>query len=451
MINSIKIALVLPFFATLVARWVYLNFGIVDLEQVIFHIVLPMGNVITGGRRILLYGLVECLIPGVMIALIVNYCLKRFDRARLCGRWWIPVSALVLSVVGSVAIVSQVVNLADPLGSSVSIPKEGYVDPVVNAAQDPKNLILIYVESLEQVYVGNKFSADRLLSGVDLFRKERSYSVSRFVQAEGASWTIAGITASQCGVPLLSLKNIGVGVDRFLSGYYSELRCLGDVLSDAGYYNVFLGGADREFSGKVGFLRQHGYHEIWGVKEFLGKYDDLQLNEWGVDDQVLFADAKTRFAELSASGRPFNITMLTLGTHHPGFVSPSCPKNFGDYRDAIKCSDLLIADFLEFVDRHGGFKNTVVVVMGDHLSMANPLLAGVGAKKSRSIYNKIIAPEWFRVERSEITHFDIFPTLIVALGFHLNDGRAGFGRSFLVGKRCQCDKVPLMMDECACH
>ena len=40
-----------------------------------------------------------------------------------------------------------------------------------------------------------------------------------------------------------------------------------DVLNNAGYYQLYMGGEKRTFSGKYHFLKMHGYDEICGQKE----------------------------------------------------------------------------------------------------------------------------------------------------------------------------------------
>lgn len=80
--------------------------------------------------------------------------------------------------------------------------------------------------------------------------------MARLHQADGAHWTIAGIVASQCGVPLkVSLlpppEDRRFGLRAFLPG----ARCLSDILRERGYENVFMNGPDLAFADLGTFLR----------------------------------------------------------------------------------------------------------------------------------------------------------------------------------------------------
>ncbi|WP_295990172.1 hypothetical protein [Rugamonas sp.] len=76
-----------------------------------------------------------------------------------------------------------------------------YVPPgsVVLTAAKPKNLVLIYVESLEEGYTEpGAFGRDLLAPLTGL----HGTSFPDYQQAPGTGWTIAAMVATQCGVPL---------------------------------------------------------------------------------------------------------------------------------------------------------------------------------------------------------------------------------------------------------
>jgi phosphoglycerol transferase MdoB-like AlkP superfamily enzyme len=81
-----------------------------------------------------------------------------------------------------------------------------YVPPaeVVVQGAHPKNLILIYVESLEAGYSDRAVFGDDLIAPLTKFGA-RSFDIShfdQFAQVPGTGWTIAAMVATQCGVPL---------------------------------------------------------------------------------------------------------------------------------------------------------------------------------------------------------------------------------------------------------
>jgi phosphoglycerol transferase len=210
-----------------------------------------------------------------------------------------------------------------------------------------------------------------------------------------------------------------------------KATCLGDVLHQNGYKNIFVGGASRRFSGKLSFLQTHGYDEVYGRRQFLELDDSLPLNDWGVNDDDLFKMAKQKYLSLKQSGQPFNLTILTLGMHFPdGYLSPSCPAKFGDYRDSIACTTGLLADYVEFIVKNDPHADTDVIIVGDHLTMKSNVAKSLEMNTHRTIFNIFINRSGSkRIVREEIDHFDLFPTILADLNFSLKDGRAALGCS----------------------
>lgn len=116
----------------------------------------------------------------------------------------------------------------------------------------PKNLVLIYAESIETGY----FDAERfpgLVPNLNALRKE-SLSFSQVHSLPGMTWTIGGMVASQCGVPLVTASNTRnetMGTEAFLP----NAHCLGDILASQGYRQYYMGGADSSFADKDLFIR----------------------------------------------------------------------------------------------------------------------------------------------------------------------------------------------------
>lgn len=237
-----------------------------------------------------------------------------------------------------------------------------------------RNLVLIYAESLERTYFDeSRFPG--LIQGLRQLERD-SVSFTAIRQLPGTGWTIAGMVASQCGLPLFSPShgNALSGMDRFLPA----ATCLGDLLHHRGYHLAYYGGASLEFAGKGNFYQTHQFDEVKGRRELLAEIPDKRYQSgWGLFDDTLFDLAYRRFEELSATGERFALFLLTLDTHHPeGHPSRSCSGI--RYRDgtnpilnAVACSDFLISRFVERIRQSPFRDDTVVVVMSDHLAMRN--------------------------------------------------------------------------------
>jgi phosphoglycerol transferase len=300
-----------------------------------------------------------------------------------------------------------------------------------------RNLILIYVESLEETY------SDAALFGTDLITPLRSLggnSLPAYHQSPGATWTIAAMVATQCGVPLTVYSESSVREDRGRS-FLAGATCLGDILQARGYRNVFLGGAPLSFAGKGAFLRDHGYQDRYGKEEWLAAgarppgSGDPELGGWGMFDDALFARGRAKVAALHAAGQPFALTMLTLDTHNPnGYFSPRCSRgrtesSGADFPRLVTCTSESVAEFVRFVRDSGFLEDTTVVILGDHLAVGNPVDAKLRGVGDRRVFNLFLGTPPFPAHVQRVVSFDMFPTLLEAVGLRTEDGRLGLGRS----------------------
>lgn len=303
-------------------------------------------------------------------------------------------------------------------------------DGALQQSPQPKNLVLIYVESLEETY------GDAAVWGRDLLQPLHELggvSFADYRPAAGATWTIAAMVATQCGVPLQVVSQYEFkGGGEYNRSFLPGANCLGDVLQRHGYQNVFLGGAPLAFSGKGEFLKDHGYEVAYGREEWQkeGAGGDA-LSEWGLYDDELFARAKVKLARLHASGRPFNLTMLTLDTHNPyGFRSPACRRRgLKSFEDIVECTSHQTAEFVRFIRQSGYLKDTNVVVIGDHLAVSNPVYDALRNIRNRRIFNTFISEPPPVKNTESIVPFDLYPTLLEFVGFDLMGDRIGLGYS----------------------
>lgn len=191
-----------------------------------------------------------------------------------------------------------------------------------------------------------------------------------------------------------------------------------------------MGGASLYFAAKGSFFSQHGYAEAYG-KEDWARNGITNFNEWGLYDDELFANARAKVDQLYHAKQPFNLTLLTVDTHPPkGHISPTCQRyGASTYKDVVSCTATLVSEFINYMQRKGYLKNTVVVVMGDHLSGGVPLEPELIKAGNRSIYNAFLTPRKQQKNRETIYHFGTFPSVLYAMGFRFKDNRLGLGAS----------------------
>ncbi len=305
--------------------------------------------------------------------------------------------------------------------------RQMYVMPPLDKISVPKehrNLVMIYVESFEATFQDkNLFGTNLQKSLSDIDTGVTSFAHYR--QLYGTGWTIAGAVASQCGVPIKMGNRIGEYAEYFLPGAV----CMGDVLKNAGYTNVFMQGVSLGFGAHGRFFHQHGFDELYGLEEW--KEQGEPLSEWGLYDDRLFERAKERLDQLYQSNQPFNLTFMTIDTHGPeGLFSPTCSaRGVNDYAGIVSCTSDQLAEFVRYIREKGYDRNTDVVIVGDHMSMMTPLYATLEKSSDRSIFNQFISRRPLDKNRNDIVHFDVYPSVLYMLGFRFDKGRLALGTS----------------------
>lgn len=428
------------------AGWIGRTFGEPSIDQILYHLRYADGAAIQMGEIFLMTFVVELVLFPMAFA-----ALAAFVHGRLTGHFggW---PRLLVRMAPTLAIVAGVgmvlVHFSAFSYAAAQLAPDNfagqYVDPrqVQIDAAGRRNLILIYAESLEETYSDSTVFGRDLLASLQTLGGQR---VGNYGPAPGTNWTIAGMVATQCGVPLRVYSEYDIKRREGERVFLPRATCLGDVLQARGYRNVFMGGAPLSFAGKGSFLRDHGYAETYGRDEWeKSGIKPGELNEWGLYDSALFARAQARLDQLHASGQPFNLTLLTLNTHNPhGFMSNRC-RNRGarDFEGIVVCSSDLMADFVRHVRAKGYLKDTTLVILGDHLAMPNPVYGKLEKANARRIFNLVVTEPPLQLEQRELLPFDFYPTLVELAGFRVAGHRLGLGFSALGDARRPPTGVP---------
>jgi len=343
-------------------------------------------------------------------------------------------AALSLTVNPATADVYELVFVASrrTMGASVT---NFHSDPALNAEFDgyydhPRltridgghpNLVFIYAESLERTYFDEKTFPGLTARLQEL--EAQATSFTNIAQVSGTSWTIAGMVASQCGIPLFtpSHGNSMSGMNKFLPGAF----CLSDLLKNEGYHLAYLGGAKTKFAGKGTFYETHQYDEVAGSGELLPLLQDpAYANAWGLYDDSLLDLAYEKYLRLAQAQQKFGLFLLTMDTHHPnGHGSGKCKEM--PYRDgensilnAVFCADYLLAEFVDRIRNSPFGKNTVIILASDHLAMRNSAYDLLEGQPRRNLF-MILSPDngQGRKVHTPGSTLDIGPSFMPFMGY----------------------------------
>lgn len=408
--------------------------------SVIYHLV-------TGASGLSLRVLAP-VIAGVTLYLLLLAGLVLLVRRSAWLRRWLSggrsllVSALLAAALAFNPAVRETWAAIAPLLSTshdgVAVTRDGrvlrvsdaYVPGSHSGGAPGKNLVYIYVESLDRTFLENPDFATYLprLKA----REKQAVSFTGVLAPWGTTWTMGGIVAAQCGVPLVA--PVGAGnrfgaFDRFLP----RASCLGDELKARGYTLQFVQGASLSFAGKGSFFRTHGSARAAGLEELALPGEGTSA--WGRYDNATFTTALEQYRALRKAGKPFGLFLLTVDTHPPdGATGPGCPQHAAPspMLAAIACTDTLLAAFIDAIEADGGAEDTVIVIASDHPMMRVNLDGYEYSQDRRNavmIWNAVPAFGAPRQIAREGSALDIAPTVAAAMGIDLP--RLGLGVSLI--------------------
>lgn len=313
--------------------------------------------------------------------------------------------------------------------------KDFYRQPQIIQAADStnqKNIIYIYAESVERTYLNEKVFPG-LMPNLKKLEQEAT-SFTNVQQVINTGWTIAGMTATQCGIHFVSANELNLNKpfreSNTQTGFFSKATCMGDILSDQGYRLEYLGGASLDFVNKGEFYKSHSFDSIKGLEELKPLLaDPNHVSRWGVYDDELFNIAKSEMARLSKQEKPFGFFMLTLDTHSPnGHVSNFCKDV--KYQDgsnpilnSVHCTDIQIANFVNYLRQQDYAKDTVIVISSDHLAMRNSAWDQLNSVDRKNLV-MILDPSKSepRLIDTPMSMLDVGPSVFSALGLYVSFG-----------------------------
>lgn len=388
-------------------------------------------------------GVSKYVLPGIglILALFLVFCLlswllrRRGDRPHHFG-YSLLALLLALASIKTTPAFQQVADLfVSQTPGDESDFAQWYHEPQKQIANPKFNLVYIYGESLERTYF-NEQAFPQLAPELSRLRKQQALDFAQTEQLPGTEYTIAGMVASQCGIPLFAPFEGNASAS--LSSFFPQNTCLGDILKNSGYQTWFIQGADLRFAGKDTFLKSHGIDHLYGLQELKDRVaDPAYRNNWGFYDDTVMDEVWQKFEQLSQQKQRFALFTLTVDTHHPdGFISRSCQHKSYSYEgkpnqsfSAVACSQEHVARLIERILASPWAKNTLIVVSSDHLAMNNTAWKYLNAHQRDNLFMVIrgdrAQPQLLSMKRSSL---DNGATVLDLLG---GDKAIALGRSSL--------------------
>ena len=313
-----------------------------------------------------------------------------------------------------------------------------YTPEMVSASDTTRNLIFIYVESLENSFLKSAPEIRQLYEQGLVFSDKLPYGGGKNII--GAATTISSMVSKTTGMPLLCGSSVMNNFGKTGESFFDSLPGIYDILHQFGYRNYYVQGTPARFGATGPFFLAHGMDELYDkddIEKMLeAKGETYRRSGPGVADADVFDYAKSILDTLG--NFPFSMTVTTIDTHFPrGFLDKRCkirPANSSEgayYAAVLGCTSKRIGEFVKWIQRKPFGNNTEIVIAGDHLFMTkSPFM--VLKHSDRRFINIYINPKNTSEKTSRrYTSFDSAPTVLETMGFNIEGHRLGFGASLL--------------------
>jgi phosphoglycerol transferase len=394
-------------------------------ESVVFHLKFGIQGAGFGDYSALIAWAAVGLLATVVLAILTALRLQRLKNHAPASSAVVFLGMLVAASLLHPAALGFLGSQSSPL--RVVITEEHgdfagyYRNPMLRTGSgSPKNVVVLFLESVERSYFDESVFPG-LITGLRELENE-AVSFTRIEQLPWTGWTIGGLTAGLCGLPLFSPSHSNysmTGMEHFLPA----ATCMGDMLANEGYALSYFSGSSVEFAGTGKLFSSHGFSQVIGVDGLSRKLPDADTSGWGLTDDVLLDYAYAEFERKSRSPAPFGIFVSTIDTHPPkGRLSPGCSRRQyldgeNEMLNAIACTDEVVGKFVKRILDSPYADQTVVVLASDHLTLPSQA-ASLLAQTDRTNLFLVLDPQRppARVDRRG-SPLDMGPTVLSAMGY----------------------------------
>ncbi|GAA0860137.1 LTA synthase family protein [Clostridium nitritogenes] len=444
------------------SKWFIDYFGNITPEQFLFNLNSPIKGTSSDMYAEIMMTPVFTGVACIVIFLIVlNFKYDVFlniknVKRRILNQKYLRIVTFIFSIiclVGGVTYGAKKLSLDKVYKAYVSDSsyiKDNYADPrnvKMSFPEKKRNLIHIYLESVENSYLSKDlggYMKENLMPELTELSKEgihfsESNKFGGPYQTYGSSWSVASMVNMSTGLPLkIPMGGNSYGKSgSFLPGAVS----IGDILKAQGYEQTIMFGADADFGGLTTFFGTHGDFNIFDYKAAKKKKlipQDYNV-WWGFEDDKLYKYAKDEITRLSKTGKPFNFTMETADTHFPdGYLSKhATKKHASQYANVISYSTKEAVNFIKWIQKQPFYKDTTIVVTGDHLSMDKKFFKDFDKSYHRTVFNLILNPATTttRVNNRKFSPVDMYPTILASMGVQIEGDKLGLGTNLFSDKQ----------------
>ena len=258
-----------------------------------------------------------------------------------------------------------------------------------------RNVIYIHLESFQQFLIDYKLKVDDKEYEVTPFLNSLYHSKETFAFSNVFNQVKAGKTSD--AETMIETGLFGLNQGSFMVNYggTNTQQAAPFILSKNGYNSsaVFHGNAGSFWNRNTAY-KQWGYHYFFDASYFT-KQDSSNSFQYGLNDKYMLKDSIKYLERLQ---QPFYTKFITVSNHYPyttslsgddlGFpLAKTQDETINGYFATANYLDSSIKAFFDYLKESGLYKNSIIVLYGDHYGISNsrnPALAPLLGKNSET-------------------------------------------------------------------
>lgn len=361
----------------------------------------------------------------------VNLCKGGFHKSLRSVRqsaYLCSADAPIFSVFG--CIWYDITDAAEPITPEKQAEIERWLasqpkhQPADSATEKRSNLLIVFAESLESWVLEKKVDGKEITPCLNRLLKEKStlYAPNVLTQVKGGRSIDAQLMICSGLLPLMSGTYSSLYYD---NTFYTLQKAMRGLKHSRSYLLTI---------DKVSTWNQGAVARSFGTDTIISYHDFKMTEAFGthkrIGDASFFQQCREKIerGEVWKPGESVYMQFVTYSGHAP-FKLPdhlrtitfpaSIPEKAADYMTTAHYTDKAIGDFVAYLKTLPQYKETIVVIVGDHEGLAsyrqelvgNPACRGLVSDKQLTPFIVLNSPVGMRYDKF-MGQIDIYPTLL---------------------------------------
>lgn len=361
----------------------------------------------------------------------VNLCKGGFHKSLRSVRqsaYLCSADAPIFSVFG--CIWYDITDAAEPITPEKQAEIERWLasqpkhQPADSVTEKRSNLLIVFAESLESWVLEKKVDGKEITPCLNRLLKEKStlYAPNVLTQVKGGRSIDAQLMICSGLLPLMSGTYSSLYYD---NTFYTLQKAMRGLKHSRSYLLTI---------DKVSTWNQGAVARSFGTDTIISYHDFKMTEAFGthkrIGDASFFQQCREKIerGEVWKPGESVYMQFVTYSGHAP-FKLPdhlrtitfpaSIPEKAADYMTTVHYTDKAIGDFVAYLKTLPQYKETIVVIVGDHEGLAsyrqelvgNPACRGLVSDKQLTPFIVLNSPVGMRYDKF-MGQIDIYPTLL---------------------------------------